>query len=242
VEVGLRNKKSVIQSPKPRMKGGEVRMMGWIRRHYGGFTLIELLVVIAIIAILAAILLPALQRAREKARQAVCMSNLKQMGLAVQFYAQDYDEWIVPINNYPTNVNGPHWYENNAFLGYLGITYGEENNVLVCPSTSTDDKRAYLGEFCTYGGNAWVSGAWAGVGNKLGRYRSPSKVCLFGEVGGGAYLENLYGALEHGYVRYRHNEGMNIGYLDGHVAWHKKPLPGAFYAPGDDPIFWGREL
>lgn len=57
-----------------------------------GFTLIELLVVIAIIAILAAILFPVFARAREKARQSSCLSNVKQIGLATMMYAQDYDE------------------------------------------------------------------------------------------------------------------------------------------------------
>ncbi|MEN6304741.1 MAG: prepilin-type N-terminal cleavage/methylation domain-containing protein, partial [Armatimonadia bacterium] len=57
-----------------------------------GFTLIELLVVIAIIAILAAILFPVFAKAREKARQSSCLSNMKQMGLACLQYAQDYDE------------------------------------------------------------------------------------------------------------------------------------------------------
>jgi prepilin-type N-terminal cleavage/methylation domain-containing protein len=60
-----------------------------------GFTLIELLVVIAIIAILAAILFPVFGRAREKARETACLSNLKQLGLACHMYAQDYDEQFV---------------------------------------------------------------------------------------------------------------------------------------------------
>jgi prepilin-type N-terminal cleavage/methylation domain-containing protein len=62
------------------------------RRHPYGFTLIELLVVIAIIAILAAILFPVFARARESARRATCLSNLKQLGTSFQMYTQDYDE------------------------------------------------------------------------------------------------------------------------------------------------------
>ena len=66
--------------------------MRTLSRH--GFTLIELLVVIAIIAILASILFPVFARAREKAREANCMSNLRQIGTALQMYAADYDEYL----------------------------------------------------------------------------------------------------------------------------------------------------
>ena len=69
-----------------------------------GFTLIELLVVIAIIAILASILFPVFARAREKARQTSCLSNMKQLGLACSMYAQDYDE-LLPTEDYNWNNN-----------------------------------------------------------------------------------------------------------------------------------------
>jgi len=66
------------------------------RRSRGGFTLIELLVVIAIIAILAAILFPVFARAREQARKSVCLSNMKQIGLSLGMYVQDYDQTFPP--------------------------------------------------------------------------------------------------------------------------------------------------
>src|SRR5579859_6644071 len=69
------------------------------------FTLIELLVVIAIIAILAAILFPVFAQAREKARAATCLSNQKQIGLAIMMYVQDYDETF-PMDQYDTSAPG----------------------------------------------------------------------------------------------------------------------------------------
>ena len=76
------------------------------RTKKAGFTLIELLVVIAIIAILAAILFPVFARAREKARQAACFSNLRQIGTAAVMYQSDYDGWVVPCYYY----QGPGWH------------------------------------------------------------------------------------------------------------------------------------
>ncbi|MDR3708624.1 MAG: DUF1559 domain-containing protein [Capsulimonadaceae bacterium] len=73
-----------------------------------GFTLIELLVVIAIISILAAILFPVFASAREKARQSSCTSNLKQIGVAVLAYAQDYDEWL-PLATFTAGTTNYRW-------------------------------------------------------------------------------------------------------------------------------------
>jgi prepilin-type N-terminal cleavage/methylation domain-containing protein/prepilin-type processing-associated H-X9-DG protein len=89
-----------------------------------GFTLIELLVVIAIIAILAAILFPVFARAREKARQTSCLSNTKQLGLAILQYVQDYDETYpdssITCHDDPENL--PLCNYANGYLGALHIT------------------------------------------------------------------------------------------------------------------------
>jgi prepilin-type N-terminal cleavage/methylation domain-containing protein len=103
-------------------------------RRAGGFTLIELLVVIAIIAILAAILFPVFAQAREKARQAACLSNSKQIGMAMLMYAQDYDEQFPSGHFNPYTPNAADYGK-----GWAGQIYAYMKNaqVLKCPNDST---------------------------------------------------------------------------------------------------------
>jgi prepilin-type N-terminal cleavage/methylation domain-containing protein/prepilin-type processing-associated H-X9-DG protein len=106
------------------------------RRATAGFTLIELLVVIAIIAILAAILFPVFAQAREKARQTACLSNMKQISLAMTMYVQDYDETYVTAV-----VGGDIWggkVQPNAYSWAQAIQpYVKNAGVFVCPSEVT---------------------------------------------------------------------------------------------------------
>ena len=123
-----------------------------------GFTLIELLVVIAIIAILASILFPVFARARESARRTSCLSNLKQIGLGIIQYTQDYDE-TMPMANWGGNA-GDGFYWMDAVQPYVKST-----QLFTCPSRSNTfggadytqyvprDQRGTLRQFGTYGIN-----------------------------------------------------------------------------------------
>ena len=101
-----------------------------------GFTLIELLVVIAIIAILAAILFPVFAQARDKARQVGCLSNLRQIGLATQLYAQDFDETPPPrhVPDILFQFGDPKIYGKTPnFLGSI-LPYTTTRVIFYCPS------------------------------------------------------------------------------------------------------------
>jgi prepilin-type N-terminal cleavage/methylation domain-containing protein/prepilin-type processing-associated H-X9-DG protein len=153
-----------------------------MHRNKRGFTLIELLVVIAIIAILAAILFPVFAQAREKARQASCQSNLKQIGSAIMMYRQDYDEqmpfrvnsstaggagnfnhtnWNPPAAWTPAIVDGLYW-------GWFYQPYTKNRQIYVCPSTVTQimkvETRTYSFNGRYLDGNNGGSGAYPNRG------------------------------------------------------------------------------
>lgn len=144
------------------------------RRTTYGFTLIELLVVIAIIAILAAILFPVFVRARENARKTACASNLKQLGLAILQYNQDYDE------NMPKGATAT-LAGNNATqgAGWAGniMPYAKSTGLFKCPSEGNKPYLYY--SWVSYGFNMNLAGGYKN--GKLSSYAVPAQTVLLCE-------------------------------------------------------------
>jgi len=131
-----------------------------MERRNKGFTLIELLVVVAIIAILAAMLLPALSQAREKARTAVCINNLKQLGLSFMMYLQDNRDYMINIEDNGSSASTA-WYKKLVNLKYLPshVSYycpSNEFTISYCRKPWTNSAGDY---YLHYGYNFYYIGA-----------------------------------------------------------------------------------
>ena len=207
-----------------------------MKRH--GFTLIELLVVIAIIAILAAILFPVFARAKAKARQASCLSNVKQLTLSVKMYQSDWDDCYprtFETSEYLTNwfvLTGPGYaaqypyYEDSLYAwdGNL-MPYVQNEDIVVCPDWKRDSDSMYK----SYGCNQYVCGACEGDFTK-----SPVEVFVLADL---ASVTNYWGfqkvvpwAWSSGayvnccYISDRHAGMANVGYCDGHASTSTRDL------------------
>ncbi|MGE4565280.1 MAG: prepilin-type N-terminal cleavage/methylation domain-containing protein [Victivallaceae bacterium] len=150
-----------------------------MRKSFSMFTLIELLVVIAIIAILAAMLLPALNRARETAKTTKCLGNTRQIGSAAQMYAIDNDDimFFASVNPAGTSGTSLRWYVYQNFAKAIGggTTPVKANSALTCPSnTSPDQAIGYsINACCGYFPSPTRSGVeYKGV--KIGRAKNAS--------------------------------------------------------------------
>jgi prepilin-type N-terminal cleavage/methylation domain-containing protein/prepilin-type processing-associated H-X9-DG protein len=222
-----------------------------------GFTLIEMLVVIAIIAVLASILFPVFGRARAKARQAACASNLKQIHLALQLYADDHDEMAPPVLQWVGEIG---WYWQAQIL-----PYARSRDIFRCPSIDADrtvvwcndpdghgcqEDQAVPSRFgCYYAVNSVgrepaLSPGWVGNlsmnqgwGMFLGAVDDPSGTiwlidawCCYVTVDPDHAQMGEDPTMGHSWprVNMRHNSGCNILFVDGHVKWTRE-ITGAMW-------------
>ena len=191
-----------------------------------GFTLIELLVVIAILAILAAILFPVFARAREKARQSNCLSNVKQLMLAVQQYVTDYDQAYPLATIYArTPWTTPDGTQSTDRMPWFVATqpYIQNIQILNCPSVSAGYDGGTNRDRVGYGLNGYIG---RGPIQQSG-VNFPAECMCIAERAGAFYSHDAdlpahrYEAVS-GRTRLagdRHNEGLNIGFCDGHAKW-----------------------
>jgi len=229
------------------------------------FTLIELLVVIAIISILAAILFPVFAQARESARRTTCTSNLRQLGLGVRMYLQDYDDRFFP-----------HWFMTNAYwfgrldmrfspirvLRQEGHLYPYLRNTEIQRCPSFQGLSDFDGATAGYGYNvAYLTSGFGEQGVSEATLASPARCAMFADAanydfGRRAIKETtsiwppsstvLYG---YAVVHFRHQGRASILFADGHVKTAAPTLAPAPYAGfglhhlgrTDDDYFTGRE-
>jgi prepilin-type N-terminal cleavage/methylation domain-containing protein/prepilin-type processing-associated H-X9-DG protein len=213
------------------------RILGFIalRAMVKAFTLIELLVVIAIIAILAAILFPVFAQAREAARKTTCLSNLKQLGVGMLMYAQDYDEQAVPWNLRDRNRNQYDQFKVSLSWDRLIQPYIKNNALFACPSDSGSTRPVLPGHGLvvrsyTYPGS--IGGGWCpwSPPRAMAAIPMPSITVVLlerdncGQPPGKGEWEWCSVNDNASEMAWRHHEQSNVLYADGHaknIRWVK---------------------